>query len=135
MKTRYHAGLAIIVVVLLCGCALTYQTQGRRGVLGFAWVEHRTEDGCEQGLSLKLGKATTDHITPVIHQKTLGLYLDVSENSPGLGFGYRDLVIVAPAADADTNLEYDTSNPMNSSYTVVRKKEALDRVTSSPTAP
>lgn len=135
MKIRHHTGLAIFVVVLLCGCALTYQTEGRRGVLGFAWVEHRIEGGYEQGSSLKLGKETADHITPVIQQRTLGFYLDVSENSPGLGFGYRDLIIVVPAADADTNLEYDTSNPMNSSYTVVRKKEALDLVTSSPTAP
>jgi len=89
--------------------------------LGFAWVEYRIDDSCEKDLSFKVGKETIDHITPVVQQKTLGLYLDTSENSSGVGFGYRDVIIVVPAVNAESNIEYDTSDPIRSRYTVDKK--------------
>jgi hypothetical protein len=122
MNIRFCASIAFCAAVILSGCALTYQKEGRRGILGVAWVEYRNDDGCEQDLSLELGKQTIDHITPVVQQETIGLYLDTSENSSGVGFGYRNLIIVVPAVNAESNVEYDTSDPMHSYYKVNRKK-------------
>jgi hypothetical protein len=121
MKSLIPTLALFSAVVLLAGCAISYQNEKRRGLLGFAWVEYRTDGGGENGVSLKVGKETIDRPTPVVQQKTLGFYLDVSENTPGVGFGFRDIIVVVPEVNAETRVDYDTSDPLSSSLNVGRQ--------------
>ena len=89
--------------------------------MGFVWVEYRINDDIEKDSSFKIGKETIDQITPVVQQKSLGFYLDTSVNSSGVGVGYRDVIVVVPAVNAESNIEYDTSDPLSSRYTVDKK--------------
>lgn len=116
-------GISLLILTpLLNGCAITYQKEGRRGVFGFAWVEYSLANASESGPSIQVGKEIIETPTPVVQQKTLGLYLDTSENSSGVGLGYRDVIIVVPEVNGETNLDYDTSDPLSSSYSIEKQE-------------
>ena len=91
--------------------------------MGFAWVEYRIDGEDEKGIPIKVGKEIIDRPAPVVQQKTLGFYLDVSENTPGVGLGFRDIIVVVPAVNAETHVEYDTSDPLSSKLNVDRLSE------------
>lgn len=123
MKGQFFAAIILSVAILfLSGCAITYQNENRRGILGFAWVEYRLNYVSKSNPSILVGKETIEQIAPVVQQKTFGLYIDTSKNSSGLGFGYRDVIIVVPEMNADSHIEYDTSDPLSSHYTVDKKE-------------
>jgi hypothetical protein len=122
MRVLLHATITLSCIILLSSCAISYQNENRRGIFGFAWLEYRAENDGKNSSSLKIGKEVLGEVAPVVQQKTLGLYLDVSGNSPGMGFGYRDVIVVVPASDAETRVDYDTSDPLSSILRVDRNQ-------------
>ena len=118
MKLKVLISGSLVGIILLTGCAISYQNGDRRGLLGLAWIEYRAHDTGKSATTIKIGKETLGQVTPVIQQKSLGLYLDVSRNSPGAGLGYRDVIVVVPEVDAETVVDYDTSDPLSASLKV-----------------
>jgi hypothetical protein len=112
---------ALLSVAVSAGCAISYQNGDRRTLLGFTWVEYRTSGVSEKTPAIiKIGKEPIREVAPLVQQKTLGFYLDVTRHSPGFGLGYRDVIVVVPEENAVTAVDYHTADPLAAKLTVTR---------------
>lgn len=121
-KSGLRALCTLLGIMLLAGCAISYQNGDKRTILGLAWVEYRTSETREGSAVVKIGKEAIGEAAPLVQQKSLGFYLDVSRNSPGVGFGYRDVIVVVPEVNAETLVDYNTADPLSASLKVTRKE-------------
>ena len=120
MKSLIRTLALFSIIVQMTGCAICYENENRRGIFGFAWIEYRSDGEGKNGVSLKTGKEPLYQPASVVQQKTLGFYLDISQNTPAAGFGFRDVIVVVPEVNAETSVDYDTSDPLSSRLNVDR---------------
>ena len=115
-------GTLALLTSLLSGCALSYESEGRRNLIGFAWIEYAVdeEQPADDFDPVAFKKTILPPATPAVRQKTVGLYVDATQDTSGLGLGYRDVLVVIPEKDAVTEFQFDASNP-----TASRKKVFL----------
>lgn len=112
-RSHCVALLALAGSHLVSGCALSYSNGNQRNIVGFVWIQYvpRKDAPAHEpnpaGLESELSHASA------IRQRTLGVYVDATLPHPGAGIGFRDTLVVTPAADAETSLEYHPSQPLS----------------------
>jgi|GEM_PF-6394164 len=121
----WTGGLALLTA-LLSGCAFSYESSGRRHLIGWAWIEYAVEEEPPTAVAdgITFNRTILPPATPAVRQQTLGVYLDVTADTPGLGLGYRDVLVVIPAQDAVTEFYFDDSDPIASRKKVFIRQHA-----------
>ncbi len=112
---------------LLGGCAFTYSSGQQRNIVGFVWIQYvepkgtTTPESNPAGLKVQLPNASA------IRQRTLGVYVDATLTHPGAGIGFRDTLVVTPAADAVTTFEYVARQPLSARLLITPAAHAVER--------